>query len=386
MLTRERHLRLLIQAIEESPVTSILGARQVGKTTLARQVQAWALEQGLAVHYFDLEIPSDAEALSNPYTMLASLHGLVVIDEIQRQPELFSVLRPLADRPDAQTKFLILGSASPQILDGVSESLAGRNRTIDLSGLRIDEIEEHDLKQLWLRGGFPRSFLAKTDAASVRWRNDFIRSFLERDIPQLGYRIPAQTLRRFWMMLAHQQGGLFNASQLARAMGMSVPTIKHYLDIFAGTYMLRILEPWHEHVGKRLVKQPKVYIRDSGFVHALIDIPNERALRSHTIAGDSWEGFVIEQILAVCGEGNAYFYRTHGGAELDLLLLRQEQRYGFEIKLNEKPTISKSMRIAIDDLQLKHLYLIYGGNQRYQLDEQITAIPVRALEELATAL
>ncbi len=375
MISRSGYLKQLMTAIERSPVTALLGPRQSGKTTLARIISD---ERGST--FFDLESRQDVQRLQNPELALSSLQGLVIIDEVQRMPQLFDVLRVLADRESA--RFLILGSASPEVVKGVSESLAGRVEFVDLSGFNIDEVGTDSASTLWVRGGLPRSFLAETDDDSFAWREGFIRTFLERDIPQLGISIPAAAMRRFWTMLAHYHGQTWNASELARSMGMSDKTVRKYLDILTGTYMVRQLQPWHENIGKRQVKAPKIYLRDTGLLHSLLALPDHHTLTGHARVGASWEGFVIEQVLQALSPQDAYFWATQQQAEIDLFFLYEGQRYGIEIKYSEAPRITKSIRVAFQDLQLRHLWLIYPGEDEYPADENITVLPFSAVASL----
>jgi len=363
------------------PVVALLGPRQCGKTTLARVIGA----QRNAT-YFDLENPVDVQRLSAPLTVLEALSGLIIIDEIQRQPSLFQLLRVLVDRPEAKARFLVLGSASPDLTRGASESLAGRIGFVDLASFNLAEvgIDQHD--RLWLRGGFPRAFLAEDDAISMEWRKAFIRTFLERDIPQLGINIPALAMRRFWTMVAHYHGQRWNAAEFARSIGSSEAAARRYLDILAGAYMVRVLPPWFENIGKRQVKAPKLYIRDTGILHSLLGLETLEAVQSHPKLGASWEGFAIEQILSLLSAQEAYFWATHSGAELDLLVLLRGQRYGFEIKYADAPGISRSMRIALGDLQLTHLWIIYPGKHTFDLEAQITALPLAEVPKLAEQL
>ena len=304
------------------------------------------------------------------------MRGLVVIDEIQRIPQLFETLRPLADRADVPARFLVLGSASPGLVRGVSESLAGRALFVQVPGFAMDELSADAQDSLWIRGGFPRSWLASSEGASRRWREAFIATFLERDIPQLGIRVPSETLRRFWTMLAHYHGQTWNASELARSLATSPKTALYYRDVLAGGYVLRVLPPWFENLKKRQVKSPKIYISDSGLLHMLLGIDDMVALRSHPRYGASWEGFALEQLLALLGSDNAYFWSTQRGAELDLLLFRAGMRWGFEFKCTDAPTMTKSMHIALNDLGLNRLYVVYPGRERYPLHDKVEAIPL----------
>ena len=371
MISRNRYIKELNGAIQRAPIASLLGPRQCGKTTLARQ-----FGNKHQATYFDLESIPDQRRLQNPELMLGSLDGLVILDKIQLMPELFSVLRVLVDRPANQTKFLILGSASPQLIKNVSETLAGRTEFIELSGFNLQETGTgiKNLEKLWLRGGFPLSFLAKSNQDSLAWRENFIRTFLERDIPQLGITIAAQAMRRFWTMLAHYHGQTFNASELGRSLGLSGKTIRSYLDILTGTFMVRQLQPWHENISKRQVKAPKIYFRDTGILHSLLDIPDRHYLMGHPRLGASWEGFALEQILQIIGPVEPYFWSTYSGAEVDLFFSKNGKRYGIEFKFNEAPKISKSMHIAINDLGLSHLYVIYPGKDSYPVTENISMV------------
>ena len=371
MLPRERYLTALRQGLERTPAVALLGPRQSGKTTLAR---ALAAETG--AEYFDLESPTDAARLATPHLTLERLSGVVVIDEAQRRPDLFEVLRVLIDRPDGTARFLLLGSAAPRLVSGLSESLAGRIGFVDLSGFDLSETGPSHFRMLWHRGGLPRSYLASDAAASFEWRQDFIRTFLERDVPQLGVRIPAQQLRRFWTMLAHYHGQVLNSAELARSLAVSEGTVRNYLDLLSGAYVVRQLQPWFENLKKRQVKSPKVYIRDSGLLHALLMLTSEGELESHPKIGASWEGFVIEQLLSQVGARNAYFWATHAGAELDLLITSRGKRIGFEVKHADAPRTTKSMHVAITDLGLDHLFVVYPGDVRYPLLANATAMPI----------
>jgi predicted AAA+ superfamily ATPase len=377
LIPRPRLLNRVLQFIEEAPITVLLGARQTGKTTLAQMAaQDHKAHTGDKVHFFDLERAPSRAALSTPEVTLDPLRGLVILDEIQRLPLLFETLRPLSDRPHIQTKFLVLGSASPDLVRGVSESLAGRALFVSVPGFSIDEVGVENMDSLWVRGGFPRSFLALTEGASLRWRDAFVSTFLERDMPQLGIRIPAETLRRFWTMLAHYHGQVWNASEIARSISASSKTALHYRDILAGAYVLRVLPPWFENLKKRQVKSPKIYIRDSGLLHALLGIRKMHDLRSHPRYGASWEGFALELVLAFFGSDNAYFWSTQRGAELDLLLMRGGSRWGFEFKCNDAPSMTKSIHVALKDLGLKRVFIVYPGKERYAVHKKVEAIPL----------
>lgn len=381
MLPRPAATDRIRQVLRVHPIAALLGPRQCGKTTLARQIASAEPST-----YFDLEDPRDVAALAAPMTLLEATSGLVVIDEVQRKPDLLKILRVLVDRPSNATRFLVLGSASPNLVQGASESLAGRMGFVDLAGFDLDEVGTQDLMPLWLRGGFPRSFLAADDAASMTWRSDFIRTFLERDIPQLGISIPAETLRRFWTMIAHFHGQVWNAAELARSLGSSESTARRYLDILAGAYMVRVLPPWFENLGKRQVRSPKLYIRDSGLLHALLQLPRRDDLQSHPKLGASWEGFALEQVIRLLDTRDAYFWASHAGAELDLLVIASGKRFGFEFKYSDAPGRTRSMRIAIDDLSLEHLWVVYPGPRPYPLGEKLSVIPAASIPEIAGEL
>jgi uncharacterized protein len=374
MIRRVERAREIRSALSRGPIVSILGPRQSGKTTLARFVA-----RGRKATFFDLERPADVARLSSPMTTLEPLRGLVVIDEIQRLPSLFEVLRVLADRSRRPARFLILGSADPRLVRGVSESLAGRVHHVDIEGFDLVEVGASRARTLWLRGGFPRSFLARGAKASLTWRRDYMRDFLYRDLGDLGISIPAVTLSRFWSMVAHFHGGLWNGADFARSLGSSENTARRYLDLLTGAWAVRQLQPWFENTGKRQVKSPKVYVQDSGLLHALLQIETEDQLMGHPKAGASWEGFVISQVLSLLDAPTGYFWRTHQGAELDLLVMRGGKRYGFEIKLSDAPTATKSMRIALEDVRLTHLFVVYPGSISYALDERIEVVSIADL-------
>ncbi|HHT9158395.1 MAG TPA: ATP-binding protein [Candidatus Brocadiaceae bacterium] len=356
----------------------LVGPRQCGKTTLAREI--FGMKEG---SYFDLEDPETPLRPEIAQLVLKDLRGLVVIDEFQRQPNLLPLLRVLADRKPLPARFLILGSASLDIVKGVSESLAGRAAYIQMGGFLLNEIKQDDSHKLWVRGSFPLSFLARNDSISYEWRSYFIQSFLERDIPQLGIRIPASALRRFWVMLAHYHGQVWNASDLARSIGTKEDTARKYLDILTGTFLVRQLPPWFENIGKRLVKAAKVYIRDSGLLHTLLGLKDRNHVLSHPKLGFSWEGFAIEQVLGMTGaERDAYFYKTHGGAELDCLIVRGGKKYGFKFKFTDAPSLIKSMHIVCDDLKLEQLFIIYPGTKAYPMAEKVEAAPLLKLKQV----
>ena len=374
-LPRPRELEAVRAGLRRAPVTALLGPRQCGKTTLARLLKA--------EHFFDLEDPRSLARLDEPQTALEGLTGTVVIDEVQRRPALFPLLRVLADRQQA-TRYLLLGSASPDLVKEVSESLAGRVAYHDLGPLTVDETGVGEWRRLWLRGGFPRSYLADDDTASALWREDFIRSHLERDVPALGISIPAETLRRFWVMVSHYHGQVLNLSELGRSFGVSDHTVRRYLEILSGTYMVRLLPPWHANVGKRLVKAPKLYIRDSGLFHALHTIATPLQLESHPKLGASWEGFAMEQAIRLMGVNHPHYWRTHTGAELDLVWQARGGLWGMEFKYQDAPGMTRSIRAVLGDLPLRHLWVVYPGPDRYRLDETVTVLPVSAIREIAT--
>lgn len=377
MLNRPDYLDRVSSATRRSPITALLGPRQCGKTTLARM-----FAEGKKVTFYDLESFPDQQRLQNPELVLSPLEGLVILDEIQIIPKLFPVLRVLVDRPDNKARFIILGSASPAIIKTASETLAGRVEFIDLSGFDLSETGTENWKPLWLRGGFPRAYLAKSEEDSLTWREGFIRTFLERDIPQLGINIPAVAMRRFWTMLAHFHGSTWNASELGRSMGLSDKTVRSYLDILTGTFMVRQLQPWFENIGKRQVKSPKIYLRDTGLLHSLLNIPDWHNLLGHPKIGASWEGFVIEQVLQTLRPPQAYFWATHSGAEIDLVFLYQGHKYGVEVKFNEAPRITKSMRTALTDLALHHLWIIYPGQESYPAADKISVCSLLDIDQL----
>lgn len=362
----------LLRALRRYPVTVLLGPRQCGKTTLARHLPFRA-----PVTQFDLEDPETPLKPESASLILRGLRGLVIIDECQRQPALFELLRVLSDRRPLPARFLLLGSASLEMARGVSESLAGRAAYVEMGGFSIEEVGGGKADKLWIRGAFPNAFLAPSDEESHRWRMHFVQSFLERDLPQLGIRIPSAALRRFWTMLAHLHGQVWNASELARSMGVQEATARHYLDVLTGSFMIRQLQPWFVNTGKRLVKSPKVYFRDSGILHSLLGVKSLSQVQAHPKLGVSWEGFALEEVIRMASaDRDAYFYKTHSGAELDLLLTRGGRSYGFEFKYGDAPQATQSMRVVTQDLKLKHLWVVYPGGRAYPLAENIEALPL----------
>lgn len=375
MINRPKYLSEVAVRLKTSPVVALLGPRQTGKTTLAGQIKR------KNIHYFDLEDPTVIRRLTEPKTTLEPLTGLVILDEVQRQPELFPLLRVLGDRRPLPARFLILGSASPWFVKGVSESLAGRVSFVDVHGFDLQEVGAKSLRRLWWRGGFPLAFLAGSDEASRRWQQDFIRTLLERDLPQLGISTPAATLRRFWSMIAHFHGQIWNGAELARSLGSSEPTARRYLDTLASMFLVRQLPPWFENLGKRQVKAPKIYICDSGLLHCLLGMDSFAVLEGHPKVGASWEGFALEEVLRATGSREAYFWATHAGTEIDLLLHWQGKRWGFEFKYSDAPTMTKSMHVALADLKLERIFVIYPGRDSYPLHEQVEALPLTLLFE-----
>jgi predicted AAA+ superfamily ATPase len=371
MLPRPDLLAATKAALARAPVVALLGPRQCGKTTLARQLVPFD-----SANSFDLEDPISLARLDEPMTALARLRGTVVIDEVQRRPELFPLLRVLADRPGTPARFLILGSASPSLLRQSSESLAGRLEIVEMRGFSLAEVGLERAAALWLRGGFPRSFLAADDNDSLIWRRDFIRALLESILPQLGVRVPAATLQRFWAMLAHFHGQLWNGAELGRSLGVNQTTSRRYLDLLEGVFMVRALQPWHANLLKRQVKAPKIYFRDTGLLHQLLRIASEDDLLRHPRLGASWEGFVIEQLLAAWRPEESWFWATHGGAELDLLVIHRGQRIGVEIKRADAPRLSASMRQALADLELDRLLVITPSERGYSLNACTTVMPL----------
>jgi uncharacterized protein len=382
VLTRLFHTSAIERLFRSHPIVAILGPRQVGKTTLARMYSA----ANQTARHFDLESPDDLALLGEPTLALGRLENLVVIDEIQRRPDLFPTLRYLVDRPENKARFLLLGSASPQLLRQSSESLAGRIAYHELGGFSLAEVGVAALHTLWRRGGYPRAFLAENETESLDWREQFVRTFLERDVPQLGLRLPAPMLRRFWAMTAHYHGQIWNAAEIARSLGVSEPTVRRYLDALCETMVLRRLAPWFENLGKRQVKAPKVYVADSGLAHLLLGVGDQDQLDVHPKLGASWEGFLLGQIVQRLGVAweDCNYWRTQQGAELDLLVMRGNTRRGFEVKRTTVPEISKSMRIALADLSLDSLDVIHAGPHTFPLGERVRAVAAtRILEDIA---
>jgi len=380
MIERSGELQHLEGLLARNPVVGILGPRQVGKTTLARMLT----RSRSRVTTFDLEDPVDLARLDEPSLALRPLRGLVVIDEVQRRPDLFPLLRVLADRRPLPARFLLLGSASPELLRQSSESLAGRIAYHELRGFGLAEVGPSRARRLWVRGGLPRSFTARSEAASLAWRSDFVRTFVERDAPGLGIGVPSETLRRFWAMLAHLHGQLLNFSELARAFAVSDATVRRYADALSSALVLWQLRPFHENLAKRQVKAPKLYVFDSGILHALLGIGTPAELERHPKVGASWEGFALGEIVRVLGveRDQCWFWRTHTGAELDLLVMRGGRRLGFELKLGDAPRVTPSMRSALADLRLDHLWVVHAGATTFPLGERITALPLTSIGDV----
>ena len=370
MVKRQEYLDAIRDRLRHNPVVMLLGPRQVGKSTLARQ-----LLPPDDANYLDLELPEPLSLMHESFTNLRDRRGLVVIDEAQRVPELFPVLRSLADRQRKPARFLLLGSASPELSRQANESLAGRVAFIDVSGLSTAEVGMKKQDALWLRGGFPRSYLARNDAESMKWRSDFIRTFVERDLGVLGFGYPAPAMARFWTLLSHYHGQIWNAAEAGAAMGVTAKTVNRYLDALEQTFMVRRVLPWYENTGKRIVKSPKIYFRDSGLFHALQRIHTARDLQHHPKYGASWEGFVMEEIASMLKLQDFYFYNVHSGTELDMFFLRKGKRIGVEIKRQDAPGMTKSMHVALADLGLDKLYVVYPGSRRYQLEKRVECIP-----------
>lgn len=376
-IRRTPEIALLNKLLKNNPIVAILGPRQCGKTTLSRQFSSqWPADAAV----FDLENPRDIERLQDPLLALEDIKGLVIIDEIQRSPDLFPALRVLSDRSN-KTKYLILGSASRDLIKQASESLAGRISYLEIGGFSLQHTGAAKAEKLWTRGGFPRSFLASNEEASYQWRQDFISTFLERDIPQLGLNIPARSLGRFWRMLAHYHGQVFNASEIGKSLEVSDHTAQRYLDILSGTFMIRQLRPWHYNTKKRLVKRPKVYFRDSGLLHTLLSLESKKDIVSHPKLGASWEGFALEEIIRGLNlrEDEIFFWGVHTGAEMDLVFEKGGRLYGIEVKYAQAPSLTPSMRFASAELSLKRLWVVYPGSEVYPLNRNVTVVPLTGL-------
>ncbi|OGS45593.1 MAG: hypothetical protein A2539_07080 [Elusimicrobia bacterium RIFOXYD2_FULL_34_15] len=373
-MQRKQDIEAINRLLKLFPVTAILGPRQSGKTFLARGIKY--------NHYFDLENPQDATRLENPQITLEDLSGLIVIDEIQHHKDLFKIMRYLVDKNPKQ-KYLILGSASGNLMRQSSESLVGRIGYYRLGGFSISDVGANNIKKLWLRGGLPRSFLSRNDNESFLWLSNYISTFLERDIPQFGITIPSYTLRKFWIMLSHYHGTILNYSELARSFGVSDMTVRKYIDILEHTFMMRILQPWYANIGKRLVKSPKIYIRDSGILHSLLSIQNFNQLSAHNKVGASWEGFALECISKSLEKKNEelFFWNTHNGAELDLFWQNKGKNWGIEFKYSDAPKITRSIHLAINDLNLSHLWIVYPGKLSYKLSTKVTVIPLSKIKD-----
>jgi uncharacterized protein len=376
MIKRKIEENIAVGLLKKYPVVGMIGARQVGKTTLAAAIA----KNSKGPHaIFDLENPEDVARLADPMLALKGLEGLVIIDEVQKIPDIFQVIRVLADRRSKKTRFLILGSASPELLKQSAESLAGRIAYHELGGFSLDEVGINNIDKLWLRGYFPKSYISRSLKDSIEWRKSFMKTYLERDLPQFGISVSSQTLRRFWNMLAHYHAQTWNASEFARSFGVADTTIRHYLDILASTFVVRQLMPWHENISKRQVKAPKIYISDPGILHTLLNIRTKNDLLSHPKLGASWEGFILNQVVHVlkADKDECYFWATHAGAELDLLIVRGSKRIGFEIKFTSSPKITPSMKIALKDLKLRQLFVIHAGDKSYQMAGKIHAIAAK---------
>ncbi|HJX32023.1 MAG TPA: ATP-binding protein [Thermodesulfobacteriota bacterium] len=379
-IPRTVEIALLKRLLRNNPIVAILGPRQCGKTTLSRQFSSqWSKN----VTVFDLENPRDTQRLQEPLLALENIEGLIIIDEIQRSPDLFPVLRVLADR-HKKTKYLILGSASRDLIRQSSESLAGRISYAEIGGFSLQLLGASKAEKLWIRGTFPKSFLASSEAASYQWRHDFIATFLERDIPQLGINIPAKSLDRFWKMLAHYHGQIFNASEIGKSLSISDHTAQRYLDLLSGTFMVRQLRPWYYNTKKRIIKRPKVYFRDSGILHALFTLEGKKDVLLHPKLGASWEGFALEEAIKTVRlkEDEAFFWGVHAAAEIDLVFQKKGGLYGVEVKYGQAPNLTQSMRSALKELSLKHLWIIYPGKESYFLDRNVTVIPLSDLNRI----
>ena len=374
MIRRPTLLNKLRTGLRRSRVVALIGPRQCGKTTLARR-----LVSAESANYFDLEDPESLARLDEPMTALSNLRGIVVLDEIQRRPDLFPVLRVLADRQPLPVRFLILGSASPDLLRQSSETLAGRIEMITMTGFALAEVGVDAMTRHWVRGGFPLSFLARSERDSVSWRKNFVQTFLERDLIQLGIRAPATTMLRFWTMVAHSHGQIWNASEVARSLAISEASARRYIDLLSDLFMVRQLQPYHANLKKRQVKSPKLYLRDTGLLHHLLGIRSEKELLTHPKLGASWEGYVVEEVIRSVEPDEEYFWATHNGAEIDLVLMKDGRRYGVECKRTDAPRLSPSMRTAIDELKLERLSVVYPGTRGYQLAPRISVVPAESV-------
>lgn len=380
MIARPRHVKNIQRLLRKFPVVLVVGARQVGKTTLAQQVGKLS-DRG--VHSFDLESEVDERRLADPELSLRPLRGLVILDEVQHQPDLFRTLRVLADRPRKPARFLVLGNAAPELLRQSAETLAGRVAHYELPGISLAEVGYEALDKLWLRGGFPKSLTARTHSASYRWRTEFVRTFLQRDVPQLGISVPAPTLDRFWAMLSHYHAQIWNGSELGRAFGVSHQSVQRYLEALEGTYMVRVLRPWHASIKKRQVKSPKVYFRDTGILHRYLNVTTFHDLERHPKIGASWEGFVIESVIQALGleDHECYFWSTHAGAEIDLVVQRGSELRGIEVKRSAAPSLTKSMQIALEDLGLSRIDVIHAGEHSFPIAKRIHALPATRIHK-----
>ena len=380
-IKRTKELRILTQRIKEVPVVAIIGPRQCGKTTLAKQfARKYSSKR---IHFFDLENPNDLVRLDNPTLALKDLKGFIIIDEVQRKPDLFPILRVLVDH-QTSVRYILLGSASRDLLAQSSESLAGRISYMEIGGLSLEHKEISDFKKLWIRGSFPRSYLARSEKLSFQWRQDFVTTFLERDIPNLGLNIPTQMLRRFWMMLSHYHGNIFNASEIGRSLSVSDNTARRYLDILSGTFLIRQVNPWYYNTKKRLIKRPKIYFRDTGILHSLLTLETFNDVSTSPKLGLSWEGFALDQVIWYLNlrAEEVFYWAVHTGAELDLVVSRKGKLWGIEVKYNEAPQLTKSMHSAVQELTLSHLWVIYPGDTDYKLSNKVSVTSLKNLSKI----
>ena len=387
MQTRSKFIRQIASAFSVHPVVALLGPRQCGKTTLSKLCAENELSRGKAVHIFDLENPRDLNRLSDPLLALENLSGLIILDEIQRTPEIFQILRVLVDRPENKAQFLVLGSASRELIKQSSESLAGRIEYLELTPFQGTELGAEELNLLWLRGGFPRSFLAETEEQSFRWREQYISTYLEQDIPNLGLQIPAPALRRFWAVLSHYHAQICNYSELSRALDIADTTARRYLDVLVGSFMLRSLQPWSENIKKRQVKSPKLFFRDSGILHAFLDCPSRETLERHPKLGASWEGFCLEELIRLheARPHQAFFWAAHGEGEIDLLIQSEGKRFAYEVKYSSTPKITKGLKVAIEALKLEQVVIVNPGQDEYQLEEKVWVKGLQRLVQVSSA-